>query len=125
MRSFGLFLTACSLLTISAALDTHQVSKFEAQKVMFNKSVKIWWFQDEADRLIVLQRNIGQGKSMKNAAERNLQIFHAAFHDIQEKFDSFFDALICSAPEKLREMYDEMEKLIQKVSVLFKSKATY
>ena len=73
--------------------------------------------QDEADRLIVLQRNIGQGKSMKNAAERNLQIFHAAFHDIQEKFDSFFDALICSAPEKIREMYDEMERLIQKVSI--------
>ena len=120
MRSFGLFLTACSLLTSSTALsNTHQASKFEAQVVMLNKSFKIWWLQDEADRLIVLQRNIGQGKSMKNAAERNLQIFHAAFHDIQEKFDSFFDALICSAPEKIREMYNEMEKLIQKVSAHF------
>ena len=55
---------------------------------------------------------------MKNAAERNLQIFHAAFHDIQEKFEFFFDHLICSAPEKLRYIYNEMEKLIQKVSAV-------
>ena len=65
----------------------------------------------------MLQRNIGQGKSLKNAAERNLQIFHAAFHDIQEKFDSFFDALICSAPDKLKELYDEMNNLIKKVPI--------
>ena len=75
--------------------------------------------QDQADRLMALERNIGQGKSLKDAAERNLQMFHAAFHDVQEKFESFFDALICSAPEKIREMYDEMEKLIQKVSAHF------
>ena len=49
----------------------------------------------------MLQRNIGQGKSIKNAAERNLQIFHAAFHDIQEKFDSFFIIFSPDAESKI------------------------
>ena len=64
---------------------------------------------------MVLERNIDQGKSIKEAADRNLQMFHTAFHSAQEKFESFFDALICSAPDKLKELYDEMDNLIKKV----------
>ena len=45
---------------------------------------------------MVLERNIDQGKLIKEAADRNLQMFHTAFHSAQEKFESFFNLFVCS-----------------------------
>ena len=71
--------------------------------------------QSEADHLNTLERSIQNGQSIHDEAERNLQNFHTAFHSAYEKFQAFYDALICSAPDKLKEIYDEMERLIKKV----------
>ena len=64
-----------------------------------------------------MERNINKGKSLQDAADRNLHNFWDAFRSVKEKFESFFDSLICSAPEKLQELYDEMKSLSEKVTL--------
>ena len=71
--------------------------------------------QDEADRLVALERNIDQGKYLKDSTDRDLHQFWDAFKSVKERFESFFDALICSAPDQLKESYEEMKKLSEKV----------
>ena len=129
-------LSACikneDLLSISHGMDSAQhdcsskssshgeyiISTISKHLCFLDISFKVIILQGEADRLITLERSIDVGKSVHDAAERDLQKFHAAFHSAYEQFTNLFDALICSAPDRLKEIYDEMEKLIKKVCFL-------
>ena len=103
----------------SSKSSSHGEYIFSALKHCFLAiMIKLIILQGEADRLITLERSIDVGKSVHDAAERDLQKFHAAFHSAYEQFTNLFDALICSAPDRLKEIYDEMEKLIKKVCFL-------
>ena len=75
------------------------------------------FLQGETDRLINLERNIDQGKSLQDAAERDLHKFWDAFRSAKTQFENFFDSLICSAPDQLKTIWEEMKKLAEKVSM--------
>jgi len=71
----------------------------------------------ETARLVVLNRKIDAGKSRHFETDRDMHKYWDQYRDLKQHFDSVFEDLICTEPEKLQEIHDEMERLVKEVEL--------
>ena len=65
--------------------------------------------------MLALNRKIDAGKSRHIETDNDMHHYWDHYRDLKRQFDSVFDDLICTEPEKLQEIHDEMEDLVKKV----------
>jgi len=85
---------------------------FEATDAATNPKMK-----GETTRLLALNRKIDAGKSRQIETDLDMHQYWDLYRDLKQQFDSVFDDLICTEPEKLQEIHDEMEDLVKKVEL--------
>jgi len=78
--------------------------------------------QDVTDRLAVLRDTIQQGTSVTEATDQDMHAYWEAFRTKKAEFESLFDSLICTDPDKLRALHTELERLGQEVERAWDSK---
>ena len=65
--------------------------------------------------VLVLNRDIELGQSKDAGTDRDLHEWWDEFKEQKELFDSLFDEKICTEPELLEEIHNEMVRLHEKV----------
>ena len=74
--------------------------------------------QDVTSRAAALERTIEFGKSLNQVTDRDMHDDWAEFRKQKKLFDDKFEEWVCTSPEKLQEILDELERLSQKVNLL-------
>jgi len=67
--------------------------------------------------VLVLNRDIELGLSKDAGTNRDLHQWWDEFRELKELFESQFDDLICTAPEELKEIHDEIVLLHEKMEL--------
>ena len=65
---------------------------------------------------MVLNRKIDAGKSKHSVTDRDMHVLWDQYRELKQHFDAIFDEWICSSPEQLQEIHDELERLVKEVS---------
>ena len=75
--------------------------------------------QDEGDdRVITLRNVIETEKSTNDETDRHMHLSWDTFRQLKSEYESLFDALICTDPDRLRDMHEEMDRLSKEVNIL-------
>ena len=72
--------------------------------------------QGVTERLANLNRKINAGKFKHYETDRDMHKTWDHYRELKQHFDSVFEDWICTTPEKLQEIHDEMERLAKEVS---------
>lgn len=72
--------------------------------------------QDVSTRAIALEKTMEFGISLNEVTDRDMHDDWAKFKELKKQFDDKFEEWICTSPEKLKKILDEMERLHTKVS---------
>jgi len=67
------------------------------------------------ERLANLNRKINAGKFKHYETDRDMHKTWDQYRELKQHFDSVFEDWICTTPEKLQEIHDEMERLAKEV----------
>jgi len=68
-------------------------------------------------RLAILNRKISAGKFRHFETDRDMHQFWDQYRELKKHFDAVFDELICTDPDQLQEIHNEMERLVEEVEV--------
>jgi len=94
-------LTIISVLCLTFCLDT-----------IFAVSRPQLW-----DDVLALNRDIELGQSKDAGTDRDLHQWWDEFRELKELFESHFDDLICTAPEELEDIHNELVRLHEKMKL--------
>ena len=112
---FAIYLTLFGNVAKASNFDTMVKFLFSNTKFVDYSEIQNP-LQNEKSRVNDLEETIEMGKAQSYTADRDLHEYWSEFDAKRELFDSTFDDLICTKPEDLREIHNEMNISIQKVS---------
>ena len=72
--------------------------------------------QDLSSQALALEKTMEYGKSVNEATDRDKHD-NWAFRAMKKTFDEKYEEWVCTTPEKLKALIDEMEKLSNEVSL--------
>ena len=76
--------------------------------------------QDEVDRVITLNKVIETGKTSNVETDRHMHLSWEEFRRVKSDYESLFDELICTEPDRLRRMRKELDRLSKEVKIFSK-----
>jgi len=77
---------------------------------------------DGNDRVITLSNVIETGKSSNVETDRHMHLSWDEFRRVKSEYESLFDELICTDPDHLRGMHEELDRLSKEVELGWKLK---
>jgi len=78
--------------------------------------------RDEGDRVITLRNVIETEKSTNDETDRHMHLSWDNFRRLKSEYESLFDELICTDPDRLRGMHEELGRLSKEVELGWKLK---
>ena len=63
---------------------------------------------------------IETGKSSNDVTDRHMHLSWDSFRQLKSEYESLFDELICTDPDRLRGMHEELDRLSKEVKIFSK-----